>query len=726
MPDLVLNGEAIDLLRQLADANGVATEFWDWSGTQRFAPASTLLEVLDVLGVPVTKDSGPDAIRAALVWTEDRPWKRVLPATTVVALGVARELPVHVPHGAVVRVWVELEDGTRRDLEQLDRYVDPREVDGVLVGRATFLLPDDLPLGYHHVAALVDENEYSQAYLYVVPQRLDPAVLAADKRYWGVNVQAYAVRSHESWGIGDALDLLDLTALCACEGADFVLVNPLHAAEPIAPIEDSPYLPVSRRWLNLLYIRPEAVVEYSQLGLRARSRIEKLRNDSMEARPNRGGGINRDAVWQAKAQALEIIFKLARPRHREAQLAAFVERGGADLESYALWCALVEHYGTTVLPEEVSNPETQTAKRLRKELTERVEFYEWAQWIAAEQLRRPNEIAMEIGMPIGIMADLAVGVAPSGPEIWGNAADFASEMSVGAPPDMYSQNGQDWSQPPWNPRLLEQSGFEPFRKVLASTMSLSGALRIDHILGLFRQWWIPRGQDSSKGTYVYFDHQAMVGILLLEAHRQGVLVIGEDLGTVEPWVRHYLAERGILGTSVLWFEKEEGNAPLAADRYREGVLATVNTHDLPPTAGYMEGIHTTLRHEAGMLVDSVEAVRAVDQAEQEAMRTRLLEVGLIDVDSTEIDVLEGLHRYIANTPSRLVAAALVDAVGQKDPQNLPGTHHEYPNWRVLLSDGNGEALWLDELDSRPDFRRFFAIMREEMNTSVRLSHPNWG
>lgn len=720
MPEIVLDEEALAALRRLADVNGVATDFWDWSGQHHWTSPRTLLQVLATLGVPVTPFSGPGEIQRALTWTEDRPWTFTLPQTTVLGEGVAREIPVHVPHGDSVHVWVQLEDGSSRGLEQLDRYVDPRQVGDNLIGRATFLIPADLPLGYHRLCAEVGGTQRHEAFLYVVPGSLRPSVLGGSRRFWGVNVQAYSVRSHSSWGLGDAGDLLDLTALCAAEGSDFILINPLHAAEPIAPVEDSPYLPISRRWLNLLYIRPEMVFEYRDLGPRARSRIEALRQTSLAAEPNRGGGLNRDAMWEAKRQALQIVFERPRPVYRQAQFEAFIERGGTDLANYALWCALVEHFGTVDLPAEVETLGGAEVERLRQDLASQVEFYQWAQWVASSQLHASNHLAQELGMPIGIMSDLAVGIAPAGPEIWGNQGDFALDMSVGAPPDMYSQNGQDWSQPPWNPRALERSGFRALREVLTSAMDLAGALRIDHILGLFRQWWIPRGESSSAGTYVYFNHEAMVGILLLEAHRRDTLVIGEDLGTVEPWVRHYLGERGILGTSVLWFEKDFEGRPLPANEYREGVLATVNTHDLPPTAGYLEGIHTDLRAEAGMLVESLEATLSSDEGERQSMFTRLREWGLIGADPSETEVIEALHRYIARTPSRLVAAALVDAVGQRLPQNLPGTHTEYPNWKVPLCDADANPIWLEDLASRADFQAFFETMRTEMGSNRRL------
>ena len=715
----VLNDEDEQRLRRLADMNGISTGFWDWGGHHQDVSSQTLLRVLGSLGVPVDENSGRGEIEAAIVWTEQRPWRTTLPQFTVVREGSGAEIFVHVPDGRQVRVWIDLEGGGRGELHQLDWYFEPQDIGGQLIGRATFRIDPGIPLGYHRIVAEVenpgDEPFVHESDLAVVPQKLEPKVLQRkEDRFWGVNVQAYSVRGKTSWGVGDAADLADLTAICAQEDADFVLVNPLHAAEVTAPIEDSPYLPVSRRWLNLSYIRPELIPEYARVGPRQEVRIKDLRERAASAAPSRGGGLNRDAVWEAKQQALEIVYAQTRSISREALYQRFKEKGGKGLYNYSLWCALTELLGTSRLEGDYAGPQSPAVVALEPKLAGRIEFYSWCQWIANEQCHLPNRVGTDLGMRIGIMSDLAVGVHPDGADYWSAPEEFAQDMTVGAPPDMYSQQGQNWSQPPWNPRALERSGYAPLREVLAATMQLSGALRIDHILGLFRLWWIPEGESASHGAYVNFDHEAMVGILLLEAHRHGSLVIGEDLGTVEPWVRQYLEERGVLGTSVLWFEKDDQGWPLYPSAYRRNVLATVNTHDLPPTAGYMEGIHTVLREQQGILVDPVEDVMEADAEEQRRMRQRLQEMDLLAEDADASQVIEALHRYVCRTPSRMVAAGLVDAVGEKQPQNLPGTHNEYPNWRIPLSDAEGETVWLEDLADRESLHDLFRIMREEI------------
>ena len=706
----------IDELRRVADANGVATGFWDWYGNWVGVSASTLLKVLGALGLPLDESSTVGDVHSALRLTEEREWRRTLPPTIVARQGGGYMFPVHVPDGSWVNVQWVLEDGRKGPCDQVDRYVAPRMIDGELVGRATFDVPHWLPLGWHRLVATVEGGHVESATLIIVPNTLSLPLLESSRRVWGVNAQLYSTRSASSWGIGDAADLADLAAVCADKGADFLLVNPVHASQPVSPLETSPYLPVSRRWLNPIYIRPESIEEYASLPQASRMTIEQLRDETRQF-ATRDDLIDRDCSWEAKSKALEIIFAAPRSYHRQSQLDRFIERGGSELSNYALWCALVEREGTIELPEDLARSSAPRVELERLELADRVDFYQWCQWVAAQQLEHAQHVAREVGMEIGIMADLAVGVHPYGSEKWSRPELFASGMSVGAPPDVYSQQGQNWSQPPWSPRSLAESGYLPLRDMVRAALANAGAVRIDHILGMFRLWWIPDGGAATEGTYVYYDHEAMMGVILLEAQRAGAVVIGEDLGVVEPWVRDYLRERGVLGTSVVWFEKEGGGWPLRPEHYRDRALAAVNIHDLPPTLGYIRGIQTTLRSELGLLTDDIETVRAVDRLELEQVSARLLEYGCIDgAEPSEREIVEGLYRYVAKTPSKLVVASLVDAVGDVRPQNMPGTGADlYPNWCVPLCDSDGEEVAIEDLPTDERLTSLFALLRGSVN-----------
>lgn len=706
----------IDELRRIADANGVATGFWDWYGNWVGVSASTLLKVLGALGLPLDESSTVGDVHEAQRLTEEREWRRTLPPTIVARQGGGYMFPVHVPDGSWVNVQWVLEDGRKGACDQVDRYVPPRMIDGELVGRATFDVPHWLPLGWHRLVATVEGGHVESATLIIVPNTLSLPLLESSRRVWGVNAQLYSTRSASSWGIGDAADLADLAAICADKGADFLLINPVHASQPVSPLETSPYLPVSRRWLNPIYIRPENIEEFSSLPQASRDAIEQLSDETRQF-DSREDLIDRDCSWEAKRKALELIFAAPRSYHRQSQLDHFIERGGSELSNYALWCALVEREGTIELPEDLARSSAPRVELERLELAHRVDFYQWCQWVVAEQLEHAQHVAREVGMEIGVMADLAVGVHPYGSEKWSRPELFASGMSVGAPPDVYSQQGQNWSQPPWSPRSLAESGYLPLRDMVRAALANAGAVRIDHILGMFRLWWIPEGCAATEGTYVYYDHEAMMGVILLEAQRAGAVVIGEDLGVVEPWVRDYLRERGVLGTSVVWFEKEGGGWPLRPEHYRDRALAAVNIHDLPPTLGYIRGIQTTLRSELGLLTDDIETVRAGDRLELEQINARLLEYGCVDgAQPSERETVEGLYRYVARTPSKLVVASLVDAVGDVRPQNMPGTGaDQYPNWCVPLCDSDGDEVAIEELPTDERLTSLFALLRGSVN-----------
>ncbi|MBI4939593.1 MAG: 4-alpha-glucanotransferase [Actinobacteria bacterium] len=682
-------------LVELAHVYGVATEFWDWQGRHTVVPRRTILAVLDALGVVARTE---DEITFALGEARDRSWRRTLPNVVVTRAGQTPRVPVHVDHGQPVEVWVETEDGERRPLGQEDRWVEPRVVTGRLVGQASFLVPADLPLGWHTLYAR-HSGGLSACPLVVTPARLELPEQVAQRRAWGFMTQLYSVRSKQSWGTGDLADLAEIADWSAREhGAGFVLVNPMHAAEPIAPMEPSPYLPTTRRFVNPIYLRVEDVREVAYMPSTDRAIVE-WQAEELWALNDAPGELDRDRVWEAKKNALETVFAQPRSAARQRQFEAFCVREGQGLVDYATWCALAERYGLPAAgwPSHARDPRSQSVAQIREELADRVEFHMWLQWCLDEQLAAAQRAAKNAGMPLGIMHDLAVGVHPDGADTWALSDVLATDVTVGAPPDAFNQQGQDWSQPPWRPDRLADLGYAPYRDMLRTILRHAGGLRVDHIIGLFRLWWVPRGAGPDEGTYVRYDHEALVGILALEAHRAGAVVVGEDLGTVEPWARDYLRERGILGTSILWFEKDHTGRPLAPQAWRELCLATVTTHDLPPTAGYLAGEHIELRQRLGLLTRSIEEEIAVDEADRLAVLRQLTELGLLGERSTERERVEALHRFITWTPARLLGVALADAVGDRRAMNQPGTSREYPNWRLPLADGVGQPVLLEDV-----------------------------
>lgn len=706
---------ASERLKQLAEAHGVSTEYWDFHGRLASPNRATLVAVLAALGVQARTE---EEIESALREHDIAPWRATLPPTVVVRGGGASTVTVHLPDGADASLRVVLEEGGERPLAQIEDFTLPREVDGVLRGRASFALPADLPLGWHTLVAEIGPAQGQPASsatssLIITPNHLDlPASMG--ERGWGAMAQLYSVRSRESWGVGDADDLTEIASYLGDQGADFLLINPLHAAEPAGEMTPSPYLPVTRRFINPIYIRPEAILEVSRLSGPRRSLVqwaaEEVQESNLNAEP-----IDRDAVWKAKREALEVVFAAGRSYSRQRDFERFRAEQGEGLERFALWSALTEKYGPLAQwPSTLHDAESAYVANEAHSLAERIDFYAWLQWIIDEQLARAQAQALASGMALGIMADLAVGVHPRGADVWSDPQAFAPGVTVGAPPDMYNQQGQNWSQPPWSPVRLAETAYAPLRDMVRMVLRHCGALRVDHVIGLFRLWWIPEGRSASSGAYVRYDHEAMVGVVLLEAYRAGAVIIGEDLGTVEPWARDYLASRGVLGTSVLWFEKQDDGWPLQPEAYRRLALSTVSTHDLPPTAGYLADEHVELRERLGLLTDSVDHVRAEARLERERMLVRLRDHGLLEEQPTERTIVEALHRYIVRTPSALVGVALVDGVGERRAQNQPGTDTEYPNWKMPLADGSGEVVLVEDLPGNVRLASLLKAVREEM------------
>ena len=371
-------------------------------------------------------------------------------------------------------------------------------------------------------------------------------------------------------------------------------------------------------------------------------------------------------------------------------------------------------------PDPLTHPDGPAVAEFAAKHGEAVDFHRWLQWLLDDQLTAAQATAVQAGMSLGIMHDLAVGVDPNGADAWALQDVLALGVSAGAPPDEYNQLGQNWSQPPWRPDQLKKSGYAPFRALVDAVLRHAGGVRIDHIIGLFRLWWIPEGAAPTEGTYVRYDHDALIGIVALEAMRAGAVVVGEDLGTVEPWVRDYLSARGLFGTSILWFERDrewgQPDKPLPADQWREACLSSVTTHDLPPTAGYLAGEHIRLREELGLLTRPAEEELAADRAEQAAWLAELRRLGLVGTDPDIDEIIRGLYAYLGRTPSKLLALALPDAVGDVRAQNQPGTTDEYPNWRVPLAGPDGRRLRIEDIFGDPRANALAEVMKSQVRT----------
>ncbi|MEX5634436.1 4-alpha-glucanotransferase [Parafrankia sp. FMc2] len=726
-------------LAELAAEFGVATSYEGQDGGLVTVAPEAVRAVLALLGVD------PADPARALADARAARWRRVLPSCAVLRAAAPAPVEAHVPADAPApSASVELADGGTAPA--VVRLTGAEEVvDGRLVRAASVDIPADLPLGDHRLLLRAGAT-VARCALIVVPDAV-PDVLrdgAGDRRAWGWMIQLYALASAGSWGIGDYADLAMIAQWSGRDGADVLLVNPLHAAAPTFPVEPSPYSPSSRRFVSPLYLRPELLPEYVHASAGVRAEVDGLA-ERARREGIRDGLIDRDAVWRAKLPALELLFT----DHHEPDdgaTAAPARGSGPDggLADFALWCALAERHGRDwrTWPEELRDPAGPAVEVARAELADRVAFHAWLQRRCDDQLAAAQATARAAGMRVGIVHDLAVGVEPGGADAWAMRGVLATGASVGAPPDGFNQQGQDWGLPPWRPTVLAESGYAAFRAMVRAVLARGGGVRVDHILGLFRLWWVPGGAGAAAGTFVRYDAAAMLGLLALEARHAGALIVGEDLGTVEDSVAVALDHAGIFGSSVLWFERSDDGAPRHPGEYRVRSMASVTTHDLPTAAGFLDGEHVRVREELGLLARSGAQERAAWLAERADLLRLLADEGLLTAASADADVETaaaaeaevaevgavrardllapavrdeaafGLHALLGLSRARVVLLAPGDAFGDPRQPNLPGTVDSYPNWRLPVVDGAGERVTVERLLTDPRPRRLITALGE--------------
>ncbi|MER5945020.1 4-alpha-glucanotransferase [Streptomyces sp. NPDC001904] len=657
-------------LARLAELYGVATSYSPSPGETVRASDAALTAALAALGVAA---DAPDALAAREAELAARP----VPPTVV--LWLDGSVPDWL-HRLPERTRLALCPEGAREFAAWDPTVPP-------------------PPGVHRLRVDEPGGRGTEAHLVAAP----PVAPRPPGRSHGLLVQLYSLLSARSWGMGDLADLADLASWSArTHDVGFLQVNPLHAAVPAAPdgtMDPSPYRPSSRRFPDPVHLRIEDIPEYAHVPGRDRE-AAALR----EAVLGKGELIDRDAVWALKREVLETIVRdVPLSPGRRAAYCDYLAVQGTALEDHATYLALAERYGPDwhTWPTALRDPRSPATARARREWMDRVDFHCRLAWLTDTQLTAAQRAATEAGMAIGLVHDLAVGVHPGGADAWAQRDVFAQGMSVGAPPDAFNARGQDWGLPPWRPDRLAETGYAPFRALLHDLMRHAGAVRIDHVMGLFRLWWIPGGEAPTEGCYVHYDAEAMLAVLLLEASRTGTYVIGEDLGTVEPGVRETLSARGVLGTSVLWFERDwesPGDPPVPPGQWRTDCVATATTHDLPSTAARLTGDDVRLREGLG-LSTATPAEAAAEIADWLGLFARL---GLLSgAPGDEEESVRAVHRFLLRTPARMTGIWLPDLVGDRRPQNLPGTWDEYPNWRLPVADPAGRPVTLEDIAASP-------------------------
>ena len=512
-------------------------------------------------------------------------------------------------------------------------------------------LPPNLPAGYHSI----QYRDGTTARLIVAPAA---CFLPDDLRIWGWAIQLYAARSTRSWGIGDLADLRRLGTWASRGGAGIALINPLAAASPLLPQQPSPYFPSSRRFRSPLYLRVEEVEGATTLG--------DLSAISARARAlNAHRRIDRDEVYRLKIGALERIWDIVSRRELPA-LDAFVSEQGEGLRQFATFCALAERFtsGWHSWPAEFrhpSSPAVRDAMR-RRPTADRIRFHQWLQLQIDLQLARASR-----AMPV--MQDLPIGFDADGADAWAFQDVLAEGISVGAPPDEFNTKGQNWGLPPFVPAKLRAAGYQPFIDTIRGCVRHSGGLRIDHVMGLFRLFWIPNDMEPKDGAYVLSRASELLAIVAVESQRARAVIVGEDLGTVEEECRVELRRRNVLSYRLLWFEKSR------PARYPADSLAAVTTHDLPTTAGLWTGSDVRTQKALGL---------APNEKGTREMVRRVRRLAHIGPGNPLHSVIIRIHEALATAPSRILTATLEDALAVEERPNMPATTTEWPNWSIAL------------------------------------------
>ncbi|ARO12776.1 4-alpha-glucanotransferase [Propionibacterium freudenreichii] len=512
-----------------------------------------------------------------------------------------------------------------------------------------------------------------------------PEHLREPQRSWGWQVQLYAARSRDSWGIGDFRDLGQICRIAAQQGAQCVQVSPVHAIAPVSHPKDSPYSPASRHFLNLLHIAPGFAPGAERVNLSDLSARGRALNDERL--------IDRTAVWALKREALERIWQAVRDEPN-IEFREFRRHRGRALTRFATWSAIAEDLDSPDWPDwptELHNPEGVDVARYAHEHADRVNFFSWCQWVADWQYGRACTEGVDV------IADLAVGFDRGSEDAWAFHGQLCFDFEIGAPPDEHNQDGQRWGLPPFSPQMEERTDFAAFRDMVARGLAHTHALRIDHVMQLWRLFWIPRDADPADGAYVHYPVHALLAILRLEAMRTNAWIVGEDMGTVAPGMRETMHGIGMLSNC------SAVRTPIAD--FPELALGTSSTHDQVTIAGLLTGADAAELRRIG---------KRSDWAQIERSRRKLAEMAHIDpakpahrISNADIHAaVVARYRLLAQSPSRVVLASLDDAAAVRERPNVPGTIDEYPNWRLALPEP------IDTLLNAPLARDVVAVMRE--------------
>ncbi len=720
-------------LERAAALWGIQSEYWDIWGNRHATSAEVQQAILTSMGVAAgTLEELNRAIEGRL-WNE---WSSLTPLTVVI--GEKGAIPIRVPAALAdrqIRLDLAWEDGRRDNirssLAEL-KTTATANLRGQQFIEKQLALPV-VPLGYHSLRGSMEypggKLESSTNLIGTPELAYCPPELAKGGKRAGLNVSLYGLRSERNWGCGDFSDLDRLSGWVAERlGGSFVVLNPLHAIHNRQPFNTSPYLPNSIFYQNLIYLDIERIEDYNRSDWARRLRASSTIAAEIAAL-NSSEFVEYERIARLKTAFLKLAFRRFLPEyriesHRGRAFQEFIDAEGELLDRYATYCALDEWlhrrnpnvWTWPQWPSEYRDPTLDAVRQFAAKHWRAVLFYKYVQWQIDSQLARSQAAAREKGLMIGLFHDLALATDRYGSDLWAHRGFFVPGCRVGAPPDSFSPRGQDWSFPPPNKERHREDGYRLFRESICKSCRHGGALRIDHVMRFFRLFWIPPGKEAIEGTYVLDHHEDLVRILALESVRNRVVIVGEDLGTVDPDTRKSLAQFGILSYRLFYFERKNDGTLRPPREYPAQALVSSTTHDLPTLAGFWQSRDIESRRDAGVFPDpsAYHAALQARRQDKQAMLDSLHGLGLLPSyvprDAGQLPELTGeLHNaiigFLASTPSMLLALNQEDLTKEPEQQNLPGTTEQYPNWRRKM------RYSIEELETAGTVENFASMFR---------------
>ncbi|MEL0067816.1 MAG: 4-alpha-glucanotransferase [Gammaproteobacteria bacterium] len=691
----------MNTLNQLAEKLGFLPSYINCFGDQVTNFPEALQSLVGALGYDTSSE---EKLAAAATEIDNQSWLNVLADTIVIGIeGEDQDITFSYSGDYTEVSWQCLcDNGTK--LSGRAQLTDIVPLENKTIAGNTYqkyrLRLSNIPMGYQQLTIIINDTQYD-CHLIAAPRKCYSPADANFKRIWGLAAQLYSLSSPTSWGIGDFACLYDMVESACAKQMGAIGLNPLHPLFPSNPAHRSPYSPTSRCFLNTMYIAVDQVDGYQDTealeAWMAGDEFKKLLSQVQQS-----DLIDYETVGYLKFKALRMIFE----QHKEQLLSLKTEMGedfarfrateGTDLELLATYDALYHHfvkdeqYGWFAWPEEYHNPDSESVRDFVSKNEDEVHYYAWLQYVADKQLRQVTEFAKQKGMPVGLYLDLAVGCDGGGAEVWSNQPAYLAGASVGAPPDAMNVLGQDWGLTPINPFVLKQQEYKPLAKALRCSMKYAGALRIDHILGFMRQYWVAPGMAADQGIYIRFPMDEMFRIIARESHLNQCVVIGEDLGTVPEGFDKIMEQAGLLSYKVLFFERWESGLYKRPELYPEQSMATVSTHDLHTLVGWWTGRDLQWRRDLNLypnteMRDNEEAGRPGDR---EALIAAMVDYGLLNGEFKDLNDKERMHllslcvqRFLGESNSAIQLIPLEDALELEEQVNIPGTIEEHPNWK---------------------------------------------